>query len=161
MTTPSGYEGIVKAYGDPKPYYRHDGTLDSDWERHILKLCEFPAGCTLPLGWNPDVRVERFRCHFSLVPHFRAVFDGIKANGLWDQLRTFDGCYSYRPQRGSSKLSTHAWGIAIDLNAATNQLGEPGDMSPDVIQLFEAAGFQWGGRFDRPDFQHFQRCRNY
>lgn len=153
--TPQGYEGVVKEYGDIRLYIRPDGTLRPDWEHHYLAMCDLPG--EIPLGWIPGKSVSRIRCNKSLVDRFRAAFDSIKAAGLWPELKTFDGCFAYRPQRGSSqKLSLHSWGAAIDLNAATNQMGTEGDMPPGIVQCFEAVGFVWGGRFQRPDPQHFQ-----
>lgn len=158
MVSPSGLSEIVKTFGDIKPYIRPDGTLRPDWEWHSLDTCDLPE--KLKLGFA-DVEVSRIRCHRLLVPVFKAVFASIHAAGLWSSLKTYDGCFAYRPQRGGNKLSTHAWGIAIDLNADTNRLGTAGDMPTSVIQLFEANGFMWGGRFSRPDPMHFQFCRDY
>jgi len=79
------------------------------------------------------------------------------------------GCFSPRAQRGanSSILSTHSWGIAVDLNADDNPLTfPPADMVktiPDTwIATFESCGFTWGGRFkNRHDPMHFQLCSSY
>jgi hypothetical protein len=60
-------------------------------------------------------------------------------------LTCFGGCFAFRPQRTGTKLSTHCWGIAIDLNPYTNQQGTIGDMNAAVIDIFRAAGFEWGG----------------
>src|SRR5258708_28427793 len=101
-------------------------------------MCDLPGEITL--GWDPLRKVSRIRCHRLLVEKFRAVFDSIKAADLWAELRTFDGCYAFRAQRGEpSKISLHAFGAAIDLNAATNRLGDrSGDMSYGIVQCFEA-----------------------
>ena len=74
---------------------------------------------------------------------------------------TFDGCFNNRPQKGGTKLSTHAWGISVDLNAATNALGTSGDMDARVVEIFKEEGFVWGGEFGRPDPMHFQYARKY
>jgi hypothetical protein len=56
----------------------------------------------------------------------------------------------------------HAFGAAIDLNAAANPLGEQGSMDSRVIEVFEHFGFFWGGRFHgRPDPMHFQYATGY
>lgn len=158
---PNGYADIVKTFGDIRSYIRADGTLRPEWERHELGLAKLAR--PLPLGWDLDVRVSQIRCHVKLVPLFEAVFEAIDMQGLWDGLRTYDGCFAYRAKRTSSKLSAHAWGIAIDLNAATNQQGKNGDMSPSLVQMFESQGFAWGGRWPAPytDPMHFQFCTGY
>jgi len=63
----------------------------------------------------------------------------------------YHGCYNYRNIAGTQRLSRHATGTAIDLNAA---LGVPLRMA----QCFEKAGFEWGGRWPHPktDNMHFQ-----
>jgi hypothetical protein len=48
-------------------------------------------------------------------------------------------------ERTGRKLSTHGWGMAIDLNPETNLQGAVGDMDAVVIEIFRRAGFEWGG----------------
>lgn len=69
---------------------------------------------------------------------------------------SFDGCYNVRLVRGGTKISAHAYALAIDLNALTNQLGTKGDMDVRIIRSFEMHGFIWGGGFERKDPMHFQ-----
>lgn len=155
MKIPHGWDEIVTVYGDVRQYVRPDGTLRQEWEWHALDTVALPG--EIPLGWDLTKRVSRIRCHRLVASAMRAAFESIKAADLWPKLRTFDGCFAFRPQRGSSgKLSLHAFGAAIDLNAATNPLGESGDMDPGIVQCFEAVGFTWGGRWARVDGMHFQ-----
>ncbi len=76
-------------------------------------------------------------------------------------LHQFSGSYAYRNIRGSSRLSMHAYGIAIDIAAELNALGKPYDpkrgLPMEFVRLFEAEGWTWGGRWKgRPDAMHFQ-----
>jgi hypothetical protein len=89
------------------------------------------------------------------------VFDQIKADGNWNRIATFDGTYVWRPKRDGQKISTHSWGIAIDLNASTNQLGEIGDMPLEIIKPFVDEDWEWGGNWERKDCMHFQACHGY
>ena len=50
----------------------------------------------------------------------------------------------------------HAFGLALDLNVQRNLYGTPGGMHPDIVAIFEKWGFEWGGRWDRPDPMHFE-----
>ena len=160
LVPPQGLSGVIEHYGDIRTYVRPDGTLRSEWEHHYLAFCGLPA--PLPLGWDLETKVSRIRCHVRLVDAFRVVFERLHGRGLWPEVRTFDGCFAYRPQRGSAgKLSLHAWGAAIDLNASTNPLGVVGDMHPGVVEAFEEQGFVWGGRWRRPDGMHFQAAAGY
>lgn len=63
--------------------------------------------------------------------------------------------------RGSHP-STHAWGIAIDLEAERYPLGSAARMPDDVVAVFHKAGFFYGGDFlARKDPMHFQFCTRY
>ena len=74
-------------------------------------------------------------------------------------IKTWDGCYQVRRMRGASSMSLHSWGIAVDINAAWNQLGKPPTLDPRIVAAFEEAGAEWGGRWHRPDGMHFQLAR--
>ena len=78
--------------------------------------------------------------------------------GLQDELKTWDGCFNIRPQRGSSVPSIHSWGVAVDVNAAWNGLGKVPTLSPLFVRAFKMAGFDWGGDWKgkRIDGMHFQ-----
>lgn len=156
---PTGLQKIKDFYGDPIPYLRHDGTIHPSWERFTLSFVYLPE--PLPLGWERSMVVHRVRVHNRLVPYLTTVFLEIHKAGLWKKLVTFDGAYAWRPSRGSQKLSTHCWGIAIDLNAGTNGLGEAGDMDPGVVEIFKRNGWEWGGEWNRPDPMHFQAAHGY
>jgi hypothetical protein len=146
LATPRGLGQILDTFGVP-------GGPQASAGRFI-----FPA--PLKLGWS-SASVTRAACHAKLETTFTAVFQAIHADGLWPLLRTFDGIYNDRPSREGVKQSTHSWGIAVDLNAATNGLGVRGDMDSRVVQIFEEHGFEWGGRWRRPDGMHFQYCKDY
>ncbi len=101
-----------------------------------------------------------FTCHRLVVPHFQGAFGKIVEKNLYTSLKTFDGCFNIRNMRGSGNWSTHAWGIAIDLDAPWNPFGQTSfGMREEVVQCFEDEGFVWGGRWrPRPDAMHFQYC---
>jgi hypothetical protein len=62
-------------------------------------------------------------------------------------------------------LSSHSWGIALDINDGWNQRGEipapPGSTGSfvELAPIFEKHGFYWDGRFDTPDGTHFEYAR--
>ena len=70
----------------------------------------------------------------------------------------YGGCYNYRPIRGSSNLSNHAFGAAIDIDPDHNSLGAKiGKMPPLVITAFKNQGALWGGDYKgRKDWMHFE-----
>ncbi len=101
-------------------------------------------------------RQDRIYCNSDLAALLVPALNNVVVRSLCDQLQTFDGCYAIRKIRGSeSRLSMHAWAAAIDLNAATNQLGTDGDISPDLAACFIDAGMTWGKNFQRKDPMHF------
>jgi len=102
-------------------------------------------------------------CHKLLASVFTGVFDRIQSSGLQSKITSFGGCFSFRPQRTGTKLSTHAWGIAIDLNPETNEQGTAGNMDSGLIATFREAGFKWGGDWQgrSRDPMHFQFCTGY
>lgn len=67
-----------------------------------------------------------------------------------------DWSYLNRSIRGGADKSTHAFGIAVDVNALANPLGTSGDVPPDVVEGWEAEGGDWGGDWSRPDPMHFE-----
>ncbi len=88
-------------------------------------------------------------------------------------IKTWDGLFNIRPIRGKETLvaslismgklnealkymSAHSYGMAIDINAATNKLNTKGDMNPRIVETFLKYGFEWGGNFSRLDPMHFQ-----
>jgi len=157
---PHGLAEVLRLYGDIHAYILTDGTLSPEWERIYLASAHLPE--PLPLSWDLSRRVSTIRCHVLLARKFEATFQAIHDEGFWPAVHDYGGCYAFRAQRGSaSKLSLHAWGLAVDLNTNTNKLGTTGDMSADVVRIFEENGFVWGGHFSRPDGMHFQFCDGY
>lgn len=97
-------------------------------------------------------------------PAARSAFEACLALHDGYQIRSL-GCFAPRPKRVNGDLSTHSWGVAVDLNADTNPLSLDGklrmDIRPTSIAEFEKRGFAWGGRFPRPDDMHLQFAAGY
>jgi D-alanyl-D-alanine carboxypeptidase len=161
LTPPRGLQEILAAFGDIYEYVRKDGTLDPRWHADFLARASLPF--PLKLSWDPATSVTQMTCHKRLTEVFNDVLERIATGGMQAKIPSFGGCFSFRPQRGSGKLSTHAWGIAIDLNPETNAQGVVGDMDAEVIAVFREAGFEWGGDWkgSRRDAMHFQFCTGY
>ena len=95
-------------------------------------------------------------------------------------------CFNYRVVAGSSSISKHAYGLAIDINPLYNpyvkyEKDGTGTISPDTAasyadrsanfpykidendlcyKLFIQHGFTWGGNWNNvKDYQHFQKAR--
>lgn len=75
----------------------------------------------------------------------------------------YSGSFNYRPKRGSSSLSMHAYGCAIDWDAEENAFHSHRHLftaeSPLVI-AFRREGAVWGGEWSSDvDAMHFQFAR--
>lgn len=161
LTPPNGLDQVLATFGNIYDYLAADGSLRPQWE--IKYLTRAPLPFPLALSWDPSKKVSQIYCHVRLQEIFPAVFAGIQKEGLAAQVRTYGGCFNFRSKRTSGKLSTHSWGIAVDLNPETNLQGSKGKMHPDVVEIFRSFGFKWGG--DWPDKtmdpMHFQFCTGY
>ncbi|MDD4701523.1 MAG: M15 family metallopeptidase [Desulfovibrio sp.] len=84
------------------------------------------------------------------------------------QLRAFlkmEGGFMWRRIAGESRLSPHAFGIAIDLSSRlapywrwSKLRPHPLQFSypPAIVDAFEQAGFIWGGKWHEYDIMHFE-----
>lgn len=104
--------------------------------------------------WFPESQIP---IHKHYWPILDTVFRALEMKGLHTEIKTFDGAFDIRHIRGSSVvLSTHAWGCAIDMNAALNPLGSEGTWSQallDVMRMNDVyCGQLWTGRKDPMHF---------
>ncbi len=100
-------------------------------------------------------------CNRLIFPQLRAALQEVVDRGLADQIHPgeYAGCYYPRFIAGSTQLSNHSFGLALDLNVPGNQRGTVGEMNRDVVQIFESWGFTWGGHWRYTDPMHFEANR--
>ena len=161
LVRPHGLEEILSTFGDIYDFILDDGTLDPRWESEYLARTQLPF--PIPLSWEPSTVVRSLYCHSRLGELFAEVFSVLDIEGLRGAIRTYGGCFNFRSKRTHSKLSSHSWGISIDLNPETNGPGEKGDMEEAVVNVFRSFGFEWGGdwSYRSKDPMHFQFCTGY
>lgn len=155
VRAPHGWGAIQAFYGWRADLYLHN--LDA-WERRMV-LVPAPAG----QKFTYDGKATRgVRVHGAIAEELRLALREIAALGLWRYVEATGGGYNFRTQRGSNKLSMHSLGAALDVDPANNALGVPpektvlGTHGRGVVEVFESRGWTWGGRWGRPDAQHFQ-----
>jgi hypothetical protein len=102
---------------------------------------------------------KKLYCNSAMIAPLTQAFENIIERNLISQIKTWDGCFNIRKKRGASSQSLHAWGIAIDINAAWNGFGKKPTMSPELVKCFTDAGFDWGGVWSKPDGMHFQLAK--
>lgn len=111
---------------------------------------------------DSDLTVHKIYCNRDMMAPLLKSLHSVKNKGLIGVLRSYDGCHSIRAIRGGEGLSAHAYGLAIDLNAALNPLGaDHGGFydHPDFVKCFTDQGFSWGGAWSgRKDSQHYSFC---
>jgi hypothetical protein len=97
-------------------------------------------------------------CHWAIFPQLRAALEEVVALGLADEIDVEDyaGCYYPRFIAGTSTLSNHSFGLALDLNTPGNQRGTVGEMDRGVVAIFKKWGFAWGGDWGFTDPMHFE-----
>ena len=103
--------------------------------------------------------IGRMTCHRAMFPQLIKALSEIQAAGLADKIHPeqYEGCYYPKLIEDTDHISMHAWGLAFDLNVATNQRLTHGDMDPGVVAIFKKWGFRWGGDWhDTPDPMHFE-----
>jgi len=158
MRPPRGLDELRAFYGDPRTHIMEDGFPSAAWASQMVTVL-MPA--PLPLGWDRSKHATKVRVHQAIAGEVVNIFEELKAGGEWYELRTYDGGYTWRLQRGGSKLSMHGYGGALDFDAPWNKLGMLPQMPRGVVRVFERRGWTWGGRWRRKDGMHFQFGRGY
>jgi hypothetical protein len=97
-------------------------------------------------------------CHRALFPQLRAALQEVVTEGLADEINPdeYAGCYYPRFIAGSTTLSNHSFGLALDFNVPGNQRGTVGEMDRGVVAIFKKWGFAWGGDWSYTDPMHFE-----
>ncbi len=100
-------------------------------------------------------------CNRYIMPQLRAALTEIVTRGLADKIHPgeYAGCYYPRFIAGSTTLSNHSFGTALDLNVPGNQRGTVGEMDRSVVAIFKKWGFAWGGDWNFTDPMHFEADR--
>lgn len=114
------------------------------WEDQNLVTIQAPSG-------------QSWRVHKLAAPSFEGLLRDLVAAGYNP---TSSGGFNYRPVRGGTSLSQHAFGNAIDINAAANPMLKGQlrtDMPPNTAEIAAKYGLTWGGTWkNRPDPMHFE-----
>ena len=129
--------------------------LDASWEAQNIVFTP-----RIPILNNSQIR-----CHRMVAGLVYDIFSQIAeaSTGCFEYRLSNSGayyprCIKHKDGTCGTSLSKHAWGVAFDLNDATNKQGSIGDMPAYIIRTFEENGFLWGGRWagDTRDPMHFE-----
>ncbi len=173
----------------------------------------YPVDCSVPLDdlrylsllyndFNGDTQTGEMICNKSIAEDLLEIFCELYQNGYQiESIRLIDeyngddtasmlanntSCFNYRVVEGTTRLSNHAKGLAIDLNPFYNPYityNKDGsvNISPEgseafadrsssfpykidendlAYKLFKEHGFTWGGNWNSvKDYQHFERSK--
>lgn len=143
-------------YGDP--FQDRAG-----FEKRHMRLFKYPDDIKKAI---PSLG-ESIYCNMDIWPRYvKTLRDLIKVD-LHKEIKTNDECFCVRDIRGvPGQLSTHSWGVAVDLNVKDNPLGlsreqawEKGlnPFSINFIKVWRDNGWICGIDFKRrPDGMHFE-----
>ena len=98
-------------------------------------------------------------CHRAMIGPLRAALGELARRGLSRLVNPGDyaGCHAPRRIQPRGQLSLHAWGVAIDLNAAANPFMGRSRQDRRLVRTMQRHGFTWGGEWPtRPDPMHFE-----
>jgi hypothetical protein len=101
----------------------------------------------------------RVTCHREVFPPLRAAMQDLVERDLAHLVDRGDygGCWIGRTQGGEhGPLSSHAWGVSIDLNVTDNFLGMEPSQDHRLVEVMARHGFAWGGEWLVPDAMHFE-----
>lgn len=107
--------------------------------------------------------ITKMRCHTKVAVSLKKILEEISASPFAYVLKEYGGVYNYRPMRGGSRYSKHAWGVAIDLDPDNNGLNqnwpESASMPFGVIEIFAKHGWLSAGAFWNRDAMHFEATK--
>lgn len=138
---------IGAAVGSYHYYVRGDTvTADSKWVAANIRSEVMPI-------------VGTVSCHKVMLLQLRQALNELVARGLDKYIHTTAGCFNDRFIANTKRLSNHAFGMAIDFDAAQNGRGTSGQIPRAVVDVFKKWGFAWGGDWKWTDPMHFELVR--
>lgn len=135
-----------------KKCYDKFGAPGGKTEGRYMSIWNVPAEIKEKIPALPN----RIYCANVLKKPLENALKALIDKGIASELKTWDGCYTVRKSRGLQSMSLHSWGVAVDVNAATNGLGKTPTLSKEFVSCFTENGFDWGGTWKRKDGMHFQ-----
>jgi hypothetical protein len=120
----------------------------------------------LPRSWGHTIQVTSVNGVAQRIAEISEELDGL-APALKRFVHPIAGTYNCRTVADTGEPSMHAWGAAIDINAAhadywlwhrpgVLNAGLAGRIPAEIVEIFERHGFIWGGKWSHYDTMHFE-----
>lgn len=125
----------------------------------------------LKLAWDVKTTVSRITCHKKVADSLLGILEDLRDHYGLEKIKElgldlYGGAFNNRKMRGGKKLSTHSWGVAIDLDPARNRLrwdrSKAQFAKPEysfLLDAFAAEGWVSLGEAKNYDWMHFQAVR--
>ena len=161
--------GCDAFYGNPRG--ASGARANPNW--YALNIVEIAPPFKMHMDSNP---ITKFPVHRKCADAFGSWLNKVWSNAGHDQsvmaqwgMDIFSGSYEFRTMRGLSRLSMHAYGCAIDIDAPHNAFHSTtprfATLREQVVKPFLELGGVWGGDWNgngltsderRADGMHFQ-----
>ena len=158
---PDGILDIEDWYGGLPAHIEGDTIVkDKEWYKENIQITKLPYA--MRLSWDIESTITRHGFHQKVIPALIDALKEIRSYSGPSFLRKYDldlfgGGFSTRFMKSGKYLSTHAWGIAIDINPHLGTYGERTRMPCFIVDAFTSRGFV----NLRHDGMHFAGCKGY
>lgn len=156
-----------------KAFYGDPSRDNAAWEAANLTNVPIPWAARYEVEHGVWKQVKTIRFHKKVADRLASALDQVWSLYGKDQaainaahLDEYSGAYNYRPIRGSSRLSCHAFAAALDIMGGRAPMvykTSPGyaaamaAVPAAVVKIFKSTGAYWGGDYtSRKDPMHFQ-----
>ena len=146
------YEPLfAKMYGDCRKREVEKSLVDVVW---------------LPKKWGKPIRVSKVNGAAEALRKVSAELDQLPAS--FDKfLFPLAGTYNCRPIAGTTRISAHGFGLAVDISTRhahywlwakgkADPIPYRNAIPPEIVTIFEKHGFIWGGKWYHYDTMHFE-----
>ena len=153
---PNGHKEILEYYGNPG-----SSQLTREYASTQMTLITLPY--IMRASWDNALEISKAYVHKAVANSLYSCFLEISKRMpyLYMDLAEQNICggfFNFRLKRGSRKeLSTHSWGIAVDLNPHIAPLNKRSFQPKYIVETFESHG--WVNL--EHDGMHFQACSGY
>jgi peptidoglycan LD-endopeptidase CwlK len=149
-----------------EPFFRKMyGNTEAEVKANLVEII------WLPKHLNQKLKVSKIN---GVAAQFTKISEELDQHPEWVKyLKDPAGTFNWRTISGTNRLSTHSFGITIDINTAFSnywqwdnkawkQKGEAIDLTYinhiplGIVKIFEKYGFVWGGRWYHYDTMHFE-----